>query len=254
MVAAGRPTTTVNLRVYQVTRLAEDEPRGPWTLTTDDLVDWLAGQPWAIETRKSYRAALVSFYRWAVASGRTATDPTLLLPPIRSSHHPPRPTPELVYRTALDAAEPRVRLMLELAARQGLRRGEIARVHSDDLREDLAGWSLLVHGKGGKLRLVPLEDEIAEQLRTLPPGWAFPGPAGHLSEQHVGVLMGRALPGHWTAHTLRHRFASQAYAGTRDLAAVQDLLGHARPETTRGYIMLPQDALRAAVAAARPAA
>lgn len=62
--------------------------------------------------------------------------------------------------------------------------------------------------------------------------------------------MARALPGGWTAHTLRHRFATVAYAGTRDLLAVQDMLGHSKPETTRGYIEMPQDALRAAVLAA----
>lgn len=58
------------------------------------------------------------------------------------------------------------------------------------------------------------------------------------------------LPDGWTTHTLRHRFATVSYAGTRDLLAVQELLGHSRPETTRGYVQLPQDALRAAVAAA----
>ena len=64
------------------------------------------------------------------------------------------------------------------------------------------------------------------------------------------MLIARALPDQWTAHPLRHRFATVAYQGTRDLLAVQELLGHSKPETTRNYIRLPQDALRAAVAAA----
>ena len=52
----------------------------------------------------------------------------------------------------------------------------------------------------------------------------------------------------WTAHTLRHRFATRTYAAARDLVAVQELLGHAKPETTRLYIETPPDSLRAAVA------
>lgn len=145
----------------------------------------------------------------------------------------------------------RVALMVTLAARQGMRRAEIARVHSGDLRPDLVGWSLLVHGKGGKDRLIPLADDVAALLLALPAGWVFPGRIdGHLSADHVGKLIARALPGRWTAHPLRHRFATTAYAGTRDLLAVQELLGHSRPETTRQYIQLPQDSLRAALKAA----
>jgi site-specific recombinase XerD len=52
----------------------------------------------------------------------------------------------------------------------------------------------------------------------------------------------------WTAHTLRHRFATVAYAGERDLLAVQVLLGHSKPETTRLYVLIPDASLRAAVA------
>ena len=141
--------------------------------------------------------------------------------------------------------------MVSMGAGHGMRRGEIARVHTDDLVEDLVGWSLRVHGKGGKDRVIPISDELAEQLRALPPGWVFPSPAGgHLTAHHVGKLIARALPGRWTSHTLRHRFATVSYAGTRDLFAVQDMLGHAKPETTRDYVQLPQDALRATLTAA----
>jgi integrase len=154
-------------------------------------------------------------------------------------------------KVAMIAADARTRLMLVLAVRQGLRRGEIALVHSDDVIEDLAGWTLRVHGKGRKDRDVPLAEDVATMLRTLPSGWAFPGGTdGHLSAGHVGVLMARALPGDLTAHTLRHSFATKAYAATRDLLAVQELLGHARPDTTRTYVQLPDDALRRAVAGA----
>ena len=68
-------------------------------------------------------------------------------------------------------------------------------------------------------------------------GWLFPGQVdGHLSPDYVGTLLRRLLGRGYSAHTLRHRFASRAYAGTRDLLAVQNLLGHSKPETTQRYI------------------
>lgn len=247
LTAAGRPRTTIGLRCYQLRRFADDHP-DPWSVGTDQIIGWLASFDWSPESRRSYRSALRSFYGWAHATGRVEVDPTRLLPPISPSAPRPRPTPPPLIQDALGLADDRVRLMILLAARQGLRRGEIARIHSEDLMADLTGWSLLVHGKGNKQRLIPLHADVAALLRLLPPGWAFPGrDGGHLSPRWVGTLVRRLLPGPWTTHTLRHSFASRAYAGSRDLLAVSALLGHARAETTQRYVQLPDDAMRAAL-------
>lgn len=247
LVAAGRPHSTIKLRTYQVTRFAA-EHADPWSQTQVTLIAWLAAQNWSIESRRSYRSALRGFYGWAHASGHISYDPAALLPPIKPSQRKARPTPESVVKDALGQADARVTLMIMLAARQGLRRGEIATIHSRDLTEDLVGWSLRVHGKGQKERVIPLHDCIAAMLRALPPGWAFPGQIdGHLSPRWVGTLVKSSLAEGWTTHTLRHRFATVAYHGSRDLLAVQELLGHSKPETTRQYVQLPDDALRAAM-------
>lgn len=241
---------TVRLRAYQLRRFAESHPQ-LLTVTVDVLAAWLGRSGWSTDTRRSQLAALRSFYGWAHASGRIEADPSRLLPRIRHSQHKARPAPDRAVRVAMIAADSRTRLMLTLAVRQGLRRGEIAVVHSDDLLEDLTGWTLRVHGKGRKDRDVPLADDVATRLLALPEGWAFPGETdGHLSAGHVGVLMARALPGDLTAHTLRHAFATKVYRNTRDLLAVQELLGHASPETTRNYVQLPAESLRRAVESA----
>lgn len=57
------------------------------------------------------------------------------------------------------------------------------------------------------------------------------------------------MPEGWTLHTLRHRFATRAYSIDRDLLAVQTLLGHASPVTTRRYVAVGEDRLRATVLA-----
>ena len=56
---------------------------------------------------------------------------------------------------------------------------------------------------------------------------------GTCRRAYLGKLVSEALGPGYTAHMLRHRFASLAYAVERDLRAVQELLGHAKIETTQ---------------------
>lgn len=249
--AAGRPATTVNLRLYHLRRLAAwAGDRGPWSLTLDDLHSWLAAHDWQAETRRSYRASLRGFWGWGVLTGRTSVDVARLLAPVTPAQPRPRPAPVDDVVTALREADRRVLLMLRLAVELGMRRGEVSRVHSDDLLRDLLGWSLRVHGKGARDRIVSLPDALARELRRLPAGWAFPGnDHGHLSARWVGTLVGRMLPVGVTMHQLRHRFATDVHRSTGDVLLVQRLLGHASPATTQRYIAPDDEAARAAVLA-----
>lgn len=249
--AAGRPATTVRLRRYQVTRLGEVVERGPWDVSGDDVVRWLTSSGWSRETMRSHRAAVAGFYGWAVRRGWIDSDPTLDVPAIRPARHSPRPAPDEAIEAALRVADDRTRLMVALAARCGLRRGEIARIHPSSLVRDLAGWSLMVRGKGDKDRLVPIPSDLAMEIRRRGPGWTFPGhDHGHLSPARVGELVSAVLPDGWTCHTLRHRFATRAYWASHDLLAVQDLLGHSKPETTRLYVLTDPSRLRTVMDAA----
>jgi integrase len=251
MRTAGKPTTTIKLRTYHVRRAAHELPVTLHEATVHDLAGWLGVQAWAPATRRSYRSSLVQFYRWLVASGARLDNPALLLPAVPVPRGRPRPAPDQVFRAALEAADPRARLAVLLAGQCGLRRGEISRLHSRDLEHDLVGYSLRVSGKGGHTRMVPLPDQdraLEFLLRRAEPGWLFPSPAGgHLTAAHVGVIVSGSLPAGWTCHTLRHRFATTVYRHTRDIRATQELLGHARPETTAIYTQVPSSDLRAAV-------
>lgn len=228
---------------------------GPWEVTTADLMDWTGGRSWARETRRGVRASLRSFYAWALSAGKVPESPAAGLPRVKPAVPAPRPASDAALDAALRAAGPRERLMLRLAAEAGLRRAEVAQVHERDLFEDLAGWSLVVHGKGSRERVVPLSRGLALAVRTqlhdVGGGWVFPGDdGGHLSPRWVGKIITRLLPGDVTMHALRHRFATRAYAVDRDLVTVQTLLGHASPVTTRVYVQVPDDALRRTVLAA----
>jgi integrase/recombinase XerC len=244
--AGGRAPGTVRLHRHYLRHVAT-YARDPYAATVVQLTRALSVNHWQPETRKSARGVISAFYRWAYLSGHVAADPSLLLPAVSVPPGQPRPAPEAVLERALALADDRERRMLLLAAFAGLRCSEIARVNT----ADLVGSTLYVTGKGGKTRTVPiLRDELLHDIRRAD-GWLFPGRVeGHLGAGTVTSLLSDVLPDGWTGHTLRHRFASRAYAGTRDLLAVGALLGHSRPETTKRYVLMPDDALRAAVAAA----
>lgn len=221
------------------------------TATADQLVDWMASRDdWSPETRKAARNALRSFYRWMQDTDRRADNPAERLRPVKVPAGLPRPVPTLVLRMALRTANDRDRVMIALAAFAGLRRSEIA-----ELRwRDVDGDTLRIVGKGGVTRRIPISPALADELaqhraRGADPLWVFPSPnGGHLAAQTVGLHLKRLLGGgEWTGHTLRHRFATRAYAAQRDLLTVQRLLGHAKPETTARYAEPPADAALAAV-------
>jgi integrase len=249
-IAAGHKPTTLRTRIHYLAILAGTHRlRPPESLTTDDLAQVLAWPGWEPETRKSARSAIRSFCRWMAATGRTPDDPSAALLPISVPRAVPRPAPKRVFVAAFAEADERGRRILSLARFGGLRRAEIAHARTDDVDED--GW-LIIRGKGGHERRIPIHPTIGGWLAHCESGWLIPnlargGPTDHLTPDHVGKLGNGWLPRGWSLHTLRHRAGTDWYAVERDLRAVQELLGHADPKTTALYTQIPRQSLVTAV-------
>lgn len=250
--AAGLSAQTIKSRRYKMVHLAALlMPSGPKDVTTEQIVQAFARQQWKPETRKAYRNTISSFFRWLHKSGRRSDDPSLDVPRVKKPHAHPRPCPDRYIAAAMEKATSSEKLMIRLGAECGLRRGEIARVHSDDVVADSAGRSLIVRGKGDKQRIVPLPDDLADIIMDAR-GYLFPGRfVGHVEESYIGDHISHLLPDGYAAHTLRHRFATTAYAATHDLFVVAELLGHESVETTEHYVAVPDGRLREATAAVR---
>lgn len=250
--AAGLSAQTIKSRRYKMVHLsALLMPSGPKDVTTEQIVQAFARQQWKPETRKAYRNTISSFFRWLHKSGRRSDDPSLDVPRVKKPHAHPRPCPDRYIAAAMEKATSSEKLMIRLGAECGLRRGEIARVHSDDVVADSAGRSLIVRGKGDKQRIVPLPDDLADIIMDAR-GYLFPGRfVGHVEESYIGDHISHLLPDGYAAHTLRHRFATTAYAATHDLFVVAELLGHESVETTEHYVAMPDGRLREATAAVR---
>ena len=250
--AAGLSAQTIKSRRYKMIHLSWLlMPSGPKDVTTEQIVQAFARQQWKPETRKAYRNTISSFFRWLHKSGRRSDNPSLDVPRVKKPHAHPRPCPDRYIAAAMEKATPSEKLMIRLGAECGLRRGEIARVHSDDVVADSGGRSLIVRGKGDKQRIVPLPDDLAGIIMDAR-GYLFPGRfGGHVEESYIGDHISRLLPDGYAAHTLRHRFATTAYAATHDLFVVAELLGHESVETTEHYVAMPDGRLREATAAVR---
>ncbi|TSE01840.1 tyrosine-type recombinase/integrase [Skermania sp. ID1734] len=241
---------TIDLRVYHLRRVAREHlSASPWSLQPSDLLDWIGRQAWRRETARAFRSSLRRFWAWGVDTERTKRNVADVLPRIRPDQPCARPAdPESVQR-AIRMADLRVALMLRFANDLGLRRGEVAQIHTkNDLVHDIAGPSLLVHGKGARNRVLPLPDDLAEALSAAPAGYLFPSPAGgHLSAHWVGTLVARALADGTTMHQLRHLCATEVHEETRDLRLVQTLLGHASIATTQRYVASDDTKMREAI-------
>ena len=261
--AAKRRPGTTRLRVMCLNTFARAHPGSdPLTVTRNDLVQYLNRSEWTPQTAHSVRSTFRVFFRLLCDLGHRRDDPARTLPAIKIPRAVPRPCPDHIVQQAYPSvADQRVRLAIRIAVEAGLRRGEVAQVHTRDLIEGAAGAQLLVHGKGGKKRVVPISDSLAQAIRRGPAGhtpgapadgWLFPArDNGPVTAQYVGQLVADALPDNWTMHTLRHRFATRAYRGTRNLRAVQVLLGHESIATTERYCAVGDSEIRAAMVAAQ---
>lgn len=243
---AGRAAKTIRVRRYQVRgwlAWLAGQDLNPATATRADAITYLAmfADP---QTRASYRAALRTFHRWMVESGRRNDDPTVHLPAVRCPAGMPHPIPdELVAQAMAHASDPH-RTMIILGRFAGLRVSEIARAHHDYLTGPTGREMVTLCGKGDRWRTLPAHPLVIVVLSGAA-GWLFPSPRHPgcpILPDTVSLELSRLLPGEWTAHSLRHAFATELYERSgRDLRLVQDALGHASPVTTAGYVGVPQN-------------
>jgi integrase/recombinase XerD len=249
---------------------------------TGDLRDFLADL-----TARGFKAsslarrlsAVRQLYRFLYAEGKRGDDPAAVLEGPKRG----RTLPKVLSIAEVDAllkeaqrqaddttVPPAARLramrllcLLEVVYATGLRVSELVALPAAAARRDQR--MLVVRGKGGKERLVPLNQAaktaMAAYLAAVEAGretqskWLFPsfGEQGHLTRQHfarelkaLGAACGIA-PARLSPHVLRHAFASHLLHNGADLRIVQTLLGHADISTTQIYTHVLEDRLKTLV-------
>lgn len=254
--------------------------------TTDDLRGYLAAlsenglKASSVARRLS---AMRQLFKFLYAEGHRADDPAAVLEGPRRGRTLPKVLSLKDVERLLDAArlgmhdrsaKPAQRLraarmwcLLETLYATGLRVSELIALPAAAARSKQA--MLVIRGKGGKERLVPLNDaarramtdylELAGKSETK---WLFPsfGESGHMTRQHFarelktlaalcGIEAAKISP-----HVLRHAFASHLLHNGADLRVVQTLLGHADISTTQIYTHVLEDRLKSLVRDLHPLA
>lgn len=246
--ATGRADGTIRLRMTHVRQLGR---RVQLTLAADEHLEeaLAATRHLARETRHSILASWRLFYGWALRKRLVLVDPTAELGAIPVPVRMPKVAPDRAITTALRGATSRDRALVLLGRYACLRLTEITTLHMD--QRD--GERLHVRGKGDKDRIVYLNDDVRLALRRVEvehDGYYFPGGTnGHMHPQSVHKVIKRITG--WNPHALRHAGATAAYRATRDLRAVQAMLGHSSLATTERYLHLDDDAMRAAAVGTR---
>lgn len=238
MRALGASPNTIRTRIGGVRSLLEHAGRtDPVSFTTADVIAWLADcqSDW---TRRTYATTVRAWHRWLVEQGIREDDPTEVIPPVKQPRGIPRPAPTHAVDAALAIAARRARAYIELAAYEGLRVHEIAKVQGEDFED---GW-LFVRGKGDEVDAVPIHPAV-EMLRVGFPatGWWFPsdrGPDGHVTGKSVSRTISDTFQKAGfkiSAHQLRHWFGTHALRVSKDLRVVQELMRHASVSSTQIY-------------------
>ena len=257
------------------------------TATTEDLRAYLGAlgkrrlRPATVARRLS---AIRQLFRFLYAEGQRRDDPAAVLEgPKRVRALPKTLTLAEVDRllrvaSSGDPAAPlpvrlrvaRLACLVELLYATGLRVSELVSLPASAARRDAR--VIVVRGKGGKERLVPLNEAakrtmaeylaLAAQAGSGGSKWLFPssGDSGHLTRQHfarelkalaaaAGLRAAQVSP-----HVLRHAFASHLLHNGADLRVVQTLLGHADISTTQIYTHVLDERLKSLVRDLHPLA
>ena len=254
---------------------------------TDDVrgyLQHLAAQGFAATSAARRLSAIRQFYRFLYAEGRRTDDPAAIVEGPRRG----RSIPKVISIDAVDrllaaaraAVAPDARLserlraarltcLLEVVYATGLRVSELVGLPASAAERNAP--MLAVSGKGGRERLVPLnqaaKDAMTEYRALLAEAskgtkgstatgkWLFPslGASGHLTRQYFArelkALAARAglRPQAVSPHVLRHAFASHLLHNGADLRIVQTLLGHADISTTQIYTHVLEERLKSLV-------
>lgn len=219
--------------------------KSPEDITGKDIIDWL-NRGVGANSKRSDVNACTAFFGWACRTGRRKDNPMDLVPTVHRDRRKQIPAPVEAVEKAKHCADKRALLTIMLMDEAGLRRSELAAMHTRDVIDDLTGKSIIVHGKGGKDRIIPLSDQLGRIVSSLPEGYFFPGEHdGHVCHDTIYRIVKNATG--WPPHAFRRKFATDLWRATDDAMKVKEMLGHESLQTTQDYIYATLDDLRDAV-------
>lgn len=199
-------------------------------------------------SKSTYHAHLTSFSEWAVTAGLIQGDPMQAVRRTTPPKGRPRPLTESDVARVLDTATGRQRDWVMIALLTGLRASEIAALRGEHVQAD----GLYVLGKGDVEATLPTHPDMWELAQRYPRrGFWFPGnDRGHVPAQNISLAIGRLfrrLGIEGSIHRCRHTYGTRLLRAGVHVRRVQQLMRHAKLETTANYTAVDEDELRDAI-------
>ena len=214
------------------------------TATREDVEAWWATRrDLSPATRSNDLANLRAFYKWCRRWEHRDDDPTTRLDAPKVDKGLPRPLSRADLHRLLAVLPDDLRRAVALGAYAGLRVSEVAALHWHDVDLE-ARRARILHGKGGKSRLVALGAVLIDQILPDTGGNVVTGTPRAYTAATLQRRINRAIHRAGidaTFHQLRHRYGTIAYQATRDLVAVGRQMGHSSPVTTAIYAAASDD-------------
>jgi integrase len=257
MTIQRREETTISERVRFIGKFHKDTGVQPAHAQVIHIKRWIAQHPeWSKATVATYMTHLRAWFKWLQLQDHRADDPMIKIGAVRHPERDPRPvSSDGLSRLLTDCRMwPTTRAKVLLAACQGLRVAEIAKIRGEDIVDSRF---LVVNGKGNRTKTLPLHPLIAKLSKTMPiQGFWFPSPkGGHVDSKSVSQVISLAMRRakvKGTPHSLRHWYGTELSDRGADLAVVQDLMRHKSPNTTRGYTLIADKRKRQAILSLDP--
>lgn len=252
MTAAGLSQRTIAFRIETLGLFARRAGCDPATSTWQHCSGFLADDNLSRATKVNYYSTLNAWFTYLQRTDQRADNPMLKLGKPKQPKHAPRPvTTEQLRQVLASGMYRKTRMMIMLAAFQGLRVSEIARMRG----QNISGDTLRVIGKSGTDLVMPLHEAVAAYASAFPRiGLWFPSkadPARPVNGRSIGTTIALAMRRagvNATAHQLRHWFGTNTLeTAGGNIRVVQELMRHASITSTMIYTLVGDEAQRTAL-------
>ena len=284
MLLAERGVAKNTIEAYRRDLVAVAEyllPQALDTITSVGLTDYLssiAEEGMSPRTSSRRLSALRQYFGFLVQEGIRTDNPTIKIDRPKLGRPLPKYLTEFEVEALLTAARlqrgrhgRRLTLIVELLYATGLRISELVTLPASAAK---AQDALIIYGKGGKERLVPLGRQAISAMQSYEKDrnsfymsqgdspWLFPsrGKGGHISRRRVGQMLDELAVEAGievqkvSPHVLRHAFATHLLHNGADLRTVQELLGHEDLSTTEIYTHILDERMKSLVLQKHPLA
>jgi integrase/recombinase XerC/integrase/recombinase XerD len=213
----------------------------PPLMITDYLSFLSSMRTYKPKTSHRIISTLSSFYRFLYTQGAVVTNPMVGIQRPRIKQQEVKYLKHSQVLRLIDSiSDDRDKLIVRTIYATGVRVSELCGINIEDI--DFEEHTIRIRGKGGKIRIVFVDDDTLESIKKFIgnikiTGPLFEGQQGkHISPRAIQHIFRHYAPAGITPHKIRHSYASELYRRSKNLRVLQENLGHTSIKTTEIYL------------------